>query len=85
MTPKEVYDWKWKALPCWAKAVSFIVGGPAFAVLVWSTFDPSAVGDRTKAICFALFAAVALLQVYCLTTIVRRAKRDQNRDSYDVR
>ncbi|MBX9617476.1 MAG: hypothetical protein K2X25_17940 [Caulobacteraceae bacterium] len=75
MTPKEAYDWEWQALPRWAKAISLFVGGPAFAVLVWSAFDDEAVGSQIKANCFALFAVVALLQVYCLTKVIRGAKR----------
>lgn len=75
MTSKEAYDWEWRALPRWAKATSLFVGGPAFAVLVWSTFDEDAVGGSTKTVCFVLFAAVALMQIYCLNKIIRDAKR----------
>ena len=75
MTSEDAYDWEWRALPRWAKAISLVVGGPAFAVLVWSTFDEEAVSGSTKTICFVLFAAVALMQIYCLNKVISDAKR----------
>ena len=75
MTNKEAYDWEWSALPRWVKAFTFAIGVPAFAVLVWSAFDEDAVSGRTQVICFALFAAVCLLQIYSLHRNLREAKR----------
>lgn len=75
MTSKEVYDWEWNALPSWAKIITFVIGGPAFAVIVWSVFDEDAVSSLTRTVCFLLFLAVALMQIYCLNNIVRHAKR----------
>jgi hypothetical protein len=74
MTPKQVWEWEWRALPTWAKAVTFLIGLPAFGVLTWSVFDDS-VSGIIQAICFALFAAVALVQVYCLNRIIQKNGR----------
>jgi hypothetical protein len=75
MTSREVYDWEWNALPSWAKFITFVIGGPAFAVIIWSVFDEDAVSSLTRTVCFLLFLAVALMQIYCLNKIIRDAKR----------
>ncbi len=79
MTPREVHDWEWSAHPRWVKVTSLLIGGPAFAILIWSVFDQDAVDARTQAICFTLFAAVAILQVYSLGNVIRASKRGEKR------
>ncbi|WP_188764449.1 hypothetical protein [Sandarakinorhabdus glacialis] len=75
MSPKEGYEWEWNALPRWVKATCIIIGGPAFAVLVWSVFDQNAIDGRTRAICFVLSASVSLLQIFSLHKVTRTARR----------
>lgn len=75
LTRKEVYDWEWKALPSWAKTVTFVIGGPAFAVMIWSAFDEDAVSGPTRTVCFVLLLAITLMQIYCLNKNIRDAKR----------
>ncbi len=79
MSPREVHDWEWSAHPRWVKVTSLLIGGPAFAILAWSVLDQNAVDARTQAICFASFAAVAILQVYSLGSTIRASKRGEKR------
>ena len=74
MTPDEIWVWEWKALPRWAKAFTFLVGVPSFAILSWSTFD-EAVSGTVQLVCFVIFTTVSLVQIFCLNRLLRKGDR----------
>ena len=70
MSAREAHDWEWRALPGWAKAITLLVGLPCWLVWLWAVIDDN-VPSTVQTVCFGLFVAVALMQIACLTWIIR--------------
>jgi len=58
----------WRVLPGWAKAITVLVGVPAWLVLMLGVFTDKA-DSRTAFVAFCVFGSVAVLQ----TVLIFRA------------
>jgi hypothetical protein len=58
-------NWGWNLISARVKRLTWLVGLPAFGILVWHTFTDS-VSETAVGFAFAVFLAVALIQVFSL-------------------
>ncbi len=68
--------WAWAALPKWAKAVTLIIGLPAFLTMVYLVFAGEPRDSSRFVVPFVAFSGVCLVQIVCALRAFRKLGND---------
>ncbi|MBB3775947.1 hypothetical protein FHS52_001916 [Erythromicrobium ramosum] len=68
--------WAWAALPTWAKAITWVIGLPAFLLLVYLVFAGEDRASPNFIPPMVAFFGVCLMQIYCANRAFKKLSDD---------